>query len=370
MNLQILEKDNTCFKNPENPTCIDLFLTNFPRSFQNTTAITTGLPDFHKMTVTVLKNNFCKPKPKTVSYRCYKTFNCNLFRKELKEALTCVSNYLEFQTIYLKVLDIHAPMKMKSVRANQVPYMTKPLRKAIMIRSSLKNKLYKNLTPNNSMAYKKQRNYCSRLYKKEREKYFEKLNVKKVMGNNEFWKTVKPFLSDRGNSSSKITLVEGDDIISEDQEVAQKLNDFFSNGVKFLEIPKINSYLTNPTDQLTDSLEIDIIGTTVHNIYSGMITYAEFPDDLKLADIYPLYKGVDATNKKNYRPIRILPAISKVFEKKLQKQITGFVDRFLYKYMFGYRKGYSTHNIIGEMENYFRQSWLCRCHNYGPFQSV
>ena len=78
-----------------------------------------------------------------------------------------------------------------------------------------------NFTPNNSMAYKKQRNYCSRLYKKERKKYYAKLNVKKVMDNKEFWKTVKPFLSDRGNSSSKITLVEGDDIISEDQEVAQ-----------------------------------------------------------------------------------------------------------------------------------------------------
>ena len=92
--------DNTGFKNPENPTCIDLFLTNFPRSFQNTIAVTTGLSDFHKMTVTVLKNNFCKPKPKTVYYRCYKTFYSNVFRKELKEALIGVSNYLEFQTIY------------------------------------------------------------------------------------------------------------------------------------------------------------------------------------------------------------------------------------------------------------------------------
>ena len=41
----------------------------------------------------------------------------------------------------------------KSVRANQAPYMTKALRKAIMIRSSLKNKLHENFTPDNSMAY-------------------------------------------------------------------------------------------------------------------------------------------------------------------------------------------------------------------------
>ena len=43
------------------------------------------------------------------------------------------------------------------------------------------------------MAYKKQHNYGSRLYKKERKKYYEKLNVKNVTDNKEFWKTVKPF---------------------------------------------------------------------------------------------------------------------------------------------------------------------------------
>ena len=81
-------------------------------------------------------------------------------------------------------------------KGKPTPYMTKALRKAITIRSSLKNKLHNNFTPNNSMAYKKQRNYCSRLYKKEREKYYEKLNVKNVTDNKEFWETVKPFLSD------------------------------------------------------------------------------------------------------------------------------------------------------------------------------
>ena len=87
-----------------------------------------------------------------------------------------------------------------------------------------------------------------------------------------------------------------------------------------------------------------------------MITSCEFPDDLKLADIHPFFKSEDATNKKNYRPISILPAISKVFEKLLQKQVTGFVDGFLYKYMFGYRKGYSTQHAL---KRYWRNGkWL------------
>ena len=50
-------KEKICFKNPENPTCIDLILTNRPRSFQDSTVVETGLSDFHKMCVTVSDEN-------------------------------------------------------------------------------------------------------------------------------------------------------------------------------------------------------------------------------------------------------------------------------------------------------------------------
>jgi len=57
--LKNLMKEPTCFKS-ENPRCIDLILTNRYRSFQNTTTVETGLSDFHKMVLTVLKNNIPK----------------------------------------------------------------------------------------------------------------------------------------------------------------------------------------------------------------------------------------------------------------------------------------------------------------------
>ena len=58
-----LIKDNTCFKNPEKPSCIDLIITNRPKSFQNSMALETGLSDFHKMTLTVMKVFYKKQKP-------------------------------------------------------------------------------------------------------------------------------------------------------------------------------------------------------------------------------------------------------------------------------------------------------------------
>ena len=57
-NLKALIKQKTCFKNPENPTCIGLILTNSPRSFQNSSVFETGLSDFHKLTIIVLKQHF------------------------------------------------------------------------------------------------------------------------------------------------------------------------------------------------------------------------------------------------------------------------------------------------------------------------
>ena len=48
-------KDKTCFKNPINATCIDLIITNIPKSFQHSDIIENGLSNFHKMSLTVMK---------------------------------------------------------------------------------------------------------------------------------------------------------------------------------------------------------------------------------------------------------------------------------------------------------------------------
>ena len=53
-NLKSLIRVSTCYKNPKNPSCIDLILKNSQRSFQSSCAIETGLSDYHRMTVTVM----------------------------------------------------------------------------------------------------------------------------------------------------------------------------------------------------------------------------------------------------------------------------------------------------------------------------
>ena len=152
-----LVKEGTCYKNPGNPSCIDLYLTNSPLSFQNTSSVFTGLSDFHKLVLTVFKTTFIKSTPKEFFYRDYKHFNHECFEKELKCALSTFDkiNYQEFDRTFIEILNKYTPVKKKLVRANQAPYMTKAFRKVIMRRSELETKHFKLKTNDTLKAYKK-----------------------------------------------------------------------------------------------------------------------------------------------------------------------------------------------------------------------
>ena len=122
-NLTNLARDNTCFKSLKNPLCIDIFLTNCHKSFQNTNAISAGMSDRHKMIVTVMKTTFVKAKPRVITYRSYKHFDRVSFRKDLKNELYShadnINKYQQFESVFLNVLGRHAPLKKKTVRANE-----------------------------------------------------------------------------------------------------------------------------------------------------------------------------------------------------------------------------------------------------------
>ena len=76
----------------------------------------------------------------------------------------------------------------------------------------------------------------------------------------------------------------------------------------------------------------DIISPFVTKIYNDSNTNLNFPDPLKQADITPTHKKGDTTNKENYRPVSILPSVSKIFERNMFDQISGYIDKYLSPY--------------------------------------
>ena len=103
--------------------------------------------------------------------------------------------------VYVGIFDVGI------IRANQKPYVTTKLRKAIMLQSQLENRFYKNRLDENKHFLRRQKNYCNRLYKRERKNYYSKLNLKNVNDNRKFWNTMKPLLSDKGGAKSDIMLI-------------------------------------------------------------------------------------------------------------------------------------------------------------------
>ena len=252
-------KQQTCYKNPENPSCIDLILTNSHRSFQNTNVFETGLSDFHKMTVSVLKSHFPKQKPNIVSYRSYKRFRNNSFRTELDNELLkydlCNIEYQHFLNIFLDILNKHAPIKKKYIRANQSNFMTRKLSKAIMKRSKLRNRFLKEKTEASRKAYNIQRNYCVNLLKKTKREYFANIKINNIADNKKFWQTVTPYFSDKINHKETINLIHNEVTLSNDKEIAEAFNKYFCNMAKNLlsESPSIKEQsvelFTNPVTQ-------------------------------------------------------------------------------------------------------------------------
>ena len=126
----------TCYKNPLKPSCIDLFLTNCSCSFQETQIIETGLSDFHKMNVTVLKMFFSKQVHETVFFRNYKKFDNSAFREPLNRELLKydLSNikYDTLQEIIVSLLNVYATLNKKYLRVHHGSFVAKKLRKTIM----------------------------------------------------------------------------------------------------------------------------------------------------------------------------------------------------------------------------------------------
>ena len=405
-NVSSLIKKPTCFKNPENPTCIDLILTNRKKSFQNSKLIETGLSDFHKLTVTVLKTFFMKQEPKIIKYRDFSKFNNQAFRDELYGELY-LNNTLKnisfdnFQNISANIFERHAPIKEKYIRNNQSHFITKDIRKAIMTRTRLKNKFRKEDTEENKKAYNKQRNYCLKLVRKTKKDFYNNLDVKKITDNKQFWKTVKPFFSNKVINNEKITLIENEEVISDDQSIANKFSNFYASVVENLGIENENMKLNdedietvvenfknhpsilkikehynsdskfsfspvNVTDVLKeiDALDAskahqerdipvkilkknrDIFADFIKKDFNYGILNDMFPNHLKESEVKPVFKKKSRTEVENYRPVSILPTISKIYERLIHKQLSTFFEPILSKFQCGFRKGHSTEHCL------------------------
>ena len=221
-------------------------------------------------------------------------------------------------------------------------------------------------------------------FRKAKQLYYDKCfnNFKFDIKNT--WKTINEIISkNKTNKSFPKYFKDSDSIVRDKSEIVNKFNDFFTNigsnlasNIKYKGTREHTYYLNKIVDRnFTFSyVEEDIIKRTIINLpnksscgYDGLstkllkilepaltksltllinqvLTTGIFPDKLKIAKVIPVYKKGEKTVFSNYRPISLLPAISKILEKNIFEQLSSYLrdSRLLFDHQYGFRPKHST----------------------------
>ena len=108
----------------------------------------------------------------------------------------------------IKFDEVDNTIILNNMYANLSLFMKKKLNKAVMVRSRLRNKFFRNISELTEKAYNKQRNYVVSLLRKSNREYYNGLYIKTVIDNKKIWKTIKPLFSNKLTSNNKIILIE------------------------------------------------------------------------------------------------------------------------------------------------------------------
>ena len=91
---------------------------------------------------------------------------------------------------------------------------------------------------------------------------------------------------------------------------------------------------------------VEIVASYLLHLVNKSVDGNFFPNEMKDGDVSALFKNSNSFHKENHRPITVLPSVSKIFERRLAKQMLHFVNKFLSPKICGYRQGYNTQHAV------------------------
>ena len=139
------------------------------------------------------------------------------------------------------------------------------------VRWKLRKKFLKSRSESDKKAYNKQRNKCVSLLRKTKKAYYSNLNVKDVVDNKKFWKTIKRFFSDKSNNFENISVIENGNLLTDYFEIAETFNKYLQNLLP-------NLALKVPKNLLCQTLE------NGHEILAATYKYQNHPSIKTILD--------------------------------------------------------------------------------------
>ena len=365
---------------------IDHFYTNQPIDNVNTKVLVHDVSDHFPILAWIEKMSIKKSHPKINTKRDMKSFKKEAFVRDMKLELGSIfiegnasTVFDQFKNKFMKVVEIHAPLRKVSrreVKLKQKPWITNKLIRLI----KKKDKLYKNSIKtrrvNDIRKYKTFSKELNKSIGKSKRNHYNKLVRRSTKSSKLIWKQVNEIVQLKGKKTNQILHVQGSDgsEIYNPQQISESFNQFFVSIGKKLsssfspsscETPSFSSQTRSfflkpltvadvfsqikqldcsksvrPCDPPIKLIKIsnEVLSPILTKIFNYCIDNKIYPLDLKKACVIPIYKKGKKNLCSNYRPISLISPFSKIFEKCILSQLNDFFTKneLLSKRQFGF----------------------------------
>ena len=358
-----------------------------------------GMSDHHPVMVILKADKRLKSgKHNQIEYRDFKHMNNSAFLQDLQ--LTNWDDIFEtydpniavghLQDTLIRLTDMHAPTKLKRVKTGSRPkWLTNEIPSCIHYRNKLKKR-------SNKLEYTIARKRTKRLIKKAKEVHYKNLVNQNKHNPRNVWKLLRE-LKDPGKDKKPFQLKIDNITVTDPKTIANHFNSHFSNiarisaGIRSPSIIGLPSNRSNFEDFVIPRISetkvskmindlspnkasgLDNIGAnilkTAATVINSQITRicnlsidtGKFPDAWKQAKIKPLHKSGSREEAKNYRPVSILPIMSKILERHVHDNLTKYLDEkdILTRFQSGFRKHHSCQTTL----TYITDKWYSAINN-------
>lgn len=376
-NLHILNTNNATHFFPDcTPSLLDLLIVSSLDRVSAHGQLSAEGFSYHDLLYLSYKIRPPKVKPTIVMRRSFKSFNNDNFLTDLNlidwdvvlNASSLEDKVNIFNSILTELFDVHAPLRPIKLKHLPAPWLSADIRVLMNKRNRAKFKYKHNPTAENLLKYKSLRNKCSRLCRTAQRKYIH------TSINNKNCAKVWKFLDTMGISRDrKSSLFDGsvdieslnahfssvsvlDHATKSDTLTSLSLNSksdfevFNFSSVSGKEIKKHILAVTSEAigfDGLSRKmicLALDHILTVLSHILNYSLSSGTFPSSWRTAYVIPIPKISNPTSFSHYRPISILPFLSKVLERIIYYQLSSHLSKhhILCPFQSGFRQGHST----------------------------
>ena len=368
----------------ESSTLIDIIASTNPHFIKDVKVFPASLSD-HDAVGCIRKPNHLKFELKVIKVRDYAKYNPDDLNSELsnvdwspvyksKDANVAANRFNQIvNDVFLK----HAPFITKRVKGKPCPWLDKKYKVDANKRDKALRKFRKSKTDENWQHYKNTRNRANNSLNSSKSKYYKQLLSENRTNPKSFWNIIKSIFPTKEKSSSNTSNDNG-------ENRANLFSSYFASAVSFLKEKSI--FLSNfkwrlPRNILSRTMKkfrfryVSNIfiekhlkslkrkkSTGLDNLPSNLLkdcassknplTYiinlsldtCTVPRIWKKAMIIPTFKSGSVSNPENYRPISVLPILSKVLEKVVHTQLMDYLEsnKLISNFQFGYRSNRST----------------------------